>query len=464
MDSSKRKFLALSGLTIASTLYASEKDIKSEETKKPKEKKSSTETKSSKASIPDTKSPRVVVLGGGWSGLSIAKTIKEFSPQADVVLVERRYEFISCPVSNLWLVDKVDLEYITHDYLQAARNYNYRYFNATATGIDKKSRILKTTEGDIAFDYLVLSPGIDYDYSRWTTDTTLISRLKQEYPAGFIPGSEHITLKNKIQNFKEGNFILTVPGGNYRCLPAPYERACIIADHFKQKKLKAKVIILDENNAITIKKKGFSSAFEELYADYIEYIPNSAIKEIDLDKKIVTTEMDEFEFADAAFYPRVRGAKILETMGFARDAKDMMEGDINPITYEVTGEKDIFIAGDARPMGFSKSGNTSNSEGKYVGTLIASRINKKKMPEWEAPITLCFSAISTEPMSAIYIYTRYAFDKKDKSPKDAKFTDWKKFSFSKTLSSEEWKSDGTTNADSIISWADALYFDMFGKA
>ncbi len=453
MDSSKRKFLALSSVTIASSLYGSENTKSTKETMV---------AKSNKAPIPDTTKPRVVVLGGGWSGLSIAKTIKIYSPQADVILVEKRHEFISCPVSNLWLVDKVRLEYITHDYLQAARSYNYTYFNATAIGVDKKNRILKTSEGDIAFDYLVLSPGIDYDYSKWTTDTTLITRLKQEYPAGFIPGSEHLTLKNKIHNFKGGNFILTVPGGNYRCLPAPYERACIIAEYFKQRKLKAKVILLDENNAITIKKKGFTSAFNELYADYIEYIPNSVIQNIDLDKKIVTTEFDEFTFADAAFYPRIRGAKILETMGFAKDAKDMMEGHINPITYEVIGEKNIFIAGDARPMGFSKSGNTSNSEGKYVGNLIARRINKEDAPAWEAPITLCFSAVSTKPANAIYIYTRYAFDKKDKNPKNVKFIDWKKFSFTKTLSNEEWKKEGSVNADSIYSWADALYFDMFG--
>jgi len=249
MDSSKRKFLALSSITIASSLTTSLSA--SESTTK-------TKVKNTKASLPDTKKPRVVILGGGWSGLSVAKTVTAFAPQADVILVERRQEFISCPVSNLWLVDKVKLDYITHDYLQAARNYNYTFFNATATGLDKKNRLLKTSEGDIAFDYLVISPGIDYDYSKWTTDIALITRLKQEYPPAFIPGSEHMTLKNKIHNFKGGNFILTVPGGNYRCLPAPYERACLIADFFKQKKLKAKVILLDENNAITIKKKGFS--------------------------------------------------------------------------------------------------------------------------------------------------------------------------------------------------------------
>jgi len=453
MDSSKRKFLALSGLAIASTLRGSEN---TNDTKK------TSHERSGKAPIYNSKNPRVIVLGAGWSGLSIAKTVKSFSPQADVILVEKRHQFISCPVSNHWLVDKVDLDYITHDYLQAARNHNYTFFNATAIGIDKKNRILKTSEGDINFDYLVISPGIDYDYSQWTKDSALIARLKQEYPAAFIPGSEHMTLKNKIQNFKGGNFILTVPGGNYRCLPAPYERACIIADYFKQKKLKARVIILDENNAVTIKKKGFMSAFEELYADYIEYVPNSFIEDIDLDNKVVSTEMDEFKFEDASFYPRVRAAKIIETMGFAKDAKNMKEGNINPLTYEVIGERNIFIAGDARPMGFSKSGNTANTEGKYVANVISRRINNEDAPDWESATTLCFSAISTEPEQAIYIYTQYAFDKKDKAPKNIKFEDWKKFSFEDTTSSEDWKKEGKSNAVSIYSWADTLYFDMFG--
>jgi NADH dehydrogenase FAD-containing subunit len=424
------------------------------------EKKSKTKNE---ASIPKAKGPRVVIVGGGWSGLSIAKTITASSPQADVVLVERRQQFISCPVSNLWLVDKVDLDFITHDYLQAARNYNYNYFNATAIGLDKKNRILKTDNGDIPFDYLVLSPGIDYDYSKWTDDNALIQRLRQEYPAGFIPGSEHMTIKNKIKNFKGGNFILTVPGGNYRCLPAPYERACVMADYFKQKKIKAKIIILDENNTVTIKKDGFLSAFKELYADYIEYIPNSAIEKIDLDKKLVVTEMDEFEFEDAIFYPRVRGAKIIETFGFVKDTKNKMEGDINPLTYEVEGEKNIFITGDSRPMGFSKSGNTANSEGKYIGQLISKRINKEVAPKWESPVTLCFSAVSIKPENAIYIYTKYSFDKKDKTIKNAKFNDWKLFSFSETISSENWKKDGKQDAASIYSWANSLYFDMFGE-
>jgi len=403
-----------------------------------------------KAPLADAKGERVVVVGGGWSGLSIAKYTKMFAPNADVILVEQRQEFISCPMSNLWLVDKVDLEYLTHDYLQAARINNYTFFHATAIGVDKAKQVLHTSDGDIAYDHLVFAPGIDYDYSRWTDDIAFENRLKQEYPAGFIPGSEHITLKNKVKNFKGGNFILTVPSGNYRCLPAPYERACIIADYFKQNKLKAKVVLLDENNAITIKKDGFQSAFDELYSDYIDYRPNTKIENIDLDAKTVETEFEEISFEDAAFYPHVRGAKILERAGVAKDAKNMLEGDIDPLTYEVNGHSNIYVTGDSRPMGFSKSGNTSNSEGQFVATLIAQKINKSAPIKWQSPTTTCFSVIATEPEQAIYIYSEYAYNKNDKS-----------FSFSHTSGSEDWKKDGLANGQSVYDWADALYTDMF---
>ena len=456
MAISRREALKLSSLAVASSALTA--CGSANEPIPPKEEKQTPKLNTNyMAPLPDTGKIRVVVVGGGWSGLSIAKNTKIFAPDAEIILVEQRHEFTSCPLSNLWLVDKIELEYLTHDYLQAARNYNYTYFQATAIGLDKDSKVLQTSDGDIRYDYLVMAPGIDYDYSRWTKGMsdldaiTFENKLRKEYPAGFIPGSEHITLKNKIQNFKAGNFIMTVPAGNYRCLPAPYERACIVADYFKSKKLDAKVILLDENNTITIKEKGFQSAFDEMYADYIEYVPGTDINKIDLENKVIYTEFDEYEFEDATFYPHVRGAKVLERMGLAKDAKNMMEGYINELTYEAIDAKDVFITGDARPMGFSKSGNTSNTEGYNIGQRIAQRINKTKKFKWAPPTTTCFSAVSISPEKAIYIYTQYSYDPSTKT-----------FNFADTVSSEDWKKDGKTNSDSIYSWATGLYFDMFG--
>jgi hypothetical protein len=448
MNFSRRELLKLSSI-LASLLFVSKLSAKDDD----KNGKISLPI-SKKAPLPKKRAPRVVVVGGGWAGLSVAKHVKVFAPQSEVILVEQKDIFISCPVSNLWLVDKVELDFITHDYLKAARANNYTYFHATAIGIDKKKKILKTSLGEIDYDYLVLAPGIDYDYSCWSSDEDFINRLYTTYPPAFKPGSEHWTLKRKIHSFKGGTFLFTVPSGNYRCLPAPYERACIVADFFKQKGIKAKVLLLDENNDITIKEHGFHTAFEELYKDIIEYVPNAKIESIDLDKKIVYCEFDDYKFDDASFYPHVRGAKLLEILGVAKDSVyNKLEGDIDPLTYEVKGDENIFICGDARPMGFSKSGNTAHSEGQNVAKIVASKINKSKKEPWRSPLTLCISAVSIAPERGIFIHSEYAYDKKKKS-----------FYFATPVTKEIWQGKvGEENAKYIYNWAKSLYIDMFGS-
>jgi NADH dehydrogenase FAD-containing subunit len=394
---------------------------------------------------------KVVIVGGGWSGLSVAKRLKQFVPDADVILVEQRAHFVSCPISNLWLADEVNLEFLTHSYLDAANNNGYTFVNANVYDVNRAKKKIYTNIGMIDYDYLVLAPGIDYDYSAWTKgDANLEYALRTQYPAGFKTHSEHQTIKEKIQNFKGGNFILTVPKGNYRCLPAPYERACLIADYMKKNNIKGKVILLDENVDITIKKKGFHSAFDDMYKEYIEYIPNAQIEKFDLKNKIVYTDFDEFSFDDASFYPHIRGGKLLEVAGVAKDASNKMEADINVFTYQVNGDPFVFCSGDVRPMGFSKSGNTSNTEGHVVARSVADTILGKKN-KWVSPHTTCFSAVGTKPLRAISVDADYKYNAKSSV-----------FGFANVGLSEKWKGGtGRDNGQSLLVWADGMYTDMF---
>ena len=85
MAISRRKVLKLSGLAVAATAAGG---CSTSSNPKP-DLKSNTKAKSNdyKAPIADSKNPRVVVVGGGWSGLSIAKYTKLFAPNSDVILV-----------------------------------------------------------------------------------------------------------------------------------------------------------------------------------------------------------------------------------------------------------------------------------------------------------------------------------------------------------------------------------------
>ena len=412
---------------------------------------SSFEEKSSeKAPKMNPEKPKVVVVGGGWSGLSFAKHMKQYVPHAEVTLVERRYEFLSCPVSNAWMFDLVEMDFLAHSYIDAANNHGYTYFQAEATGVDKKRQILHTSKGDLPYDYLVFATGIEYDYHDWCADDAeLEERLRREYPAAFIPGSEHLTLKRKIKHYKGGNFVITVPPGNYRCLPAPYERACLLADHIKRNKIDGKVIILDANNTVTIKEEGFLSTFKELYKDQLVYMPASKIENIDLDKKVIETEFDEVPFAELNFYPNVRAPKLLEKLGLTTQTPyNRVEANLDVYTNRFKGYDNIFGCGDLRPMGFSKSGNTAYTEGANVAKMVADAIAKKKI-EWVSPITFCVSIISMKPQQEITLVSEYKYGSKGETQ------------FASTVTDEDWKHNGLGAQKAQFNWAQSMYNNMF---
>ncbi len=360
-----------------------------------------------KTALPSSRRPRAVVVGGGWGGLTIAKHLKKKAPEMEVVLVEKKTIFMSCPISNLWLAGLVDYEFLTHSFIDAARNNNYTFFNATVIDVDRDKRKVYTEKGYIDYDYLVLAPGIDYDYDAiGVRDRAQQFVLMTHYPAAFKPGSEHLTLKQKIDRFAGGLFVLTVPSGNYRCLPGPYERACMIASVFKRKKIKGKVILLDHNPDIKIKKEGFRAAFEELYKDYLEYYPSVTILGVDVQKKTVNGEFDDYTFDEAAIYPRTRAAKLIETLGLVNKASPQKEARIDQYRNNVVNDKRVYVIGDSRPMGYSKSGSTAQAEARYVAKVIAARAKGKEV-KWESPFTSCFSMVNADPMEAIYFGSRY---------------------------------------------------------
>ncbi|MES2370093.1 MAG: hypothetical protein V4554_11495 [Pseudomonadota bacterium] len=140
---------------------------------------------------------------------------------------------------------------------------------------------------------------------------------------------------------------MTVPSGNYRCLPRPYERACLLASTFKKNKVKGKVLVLDANPEITIKKDGFHAAFNVLYRDYIEWLPSKAVTGVDVDRRIIKTEFDEYKFDDAAIYANVRGSTLIEHLGLMAPSSksNQKEAHIDTRFYNIIGDPHVYVTG-----------------------------------------------------------------------------------------------------------------------
>ena len=401
------------------------------------------------ATLPKAKGARVVVVGGGWSGLTMAKYLKIHNPAFDVVLIDKRPEFISFPASNSWLADQINLDFLTHSYIDAAKAHNYRFLNSTVLGFDREAKKVFTSNGYINYDYMVLAPGIEYDYSRIGVDDPAAQiQLYNNYPGGFVNSSELITIKRKLHTFKSGTFILNVPNGEYRCTAAPYERACMAAAIFKKRRIKAKILLLDMNADIRIKKQGFEKAFSSLYGDYISYLPSSEISQIDIDEKTVSTDFDDYSFDDAIIYPPVRASSLLEDAGIANMKTAQKTANTDPYKYHVIGDEHVYVTGDSRSQPFSKGGHTANSEAQYVAEVIAAHALGKEV-RWRSPQTMCFSAVDIDPLKAMSIITFYKFNKQNKE-----------FEFDRTHMMEDWNIEG---GQASLAWAEGMYRDMFYK-
>ncbi len=400
-----------------------------------------------KAALPAPRGARVIVVGGGWSGLTLAKYLKRFNAAFDVILIDRQSAFVSFPISNAWLADQVELDFLSHSFFDAANNHGYHFMQASVLGFDRESRQVYTDQGYVDYDYLVLAPGIEYDYPRIGVDDTEAQNLLfHRYPGGFVTSSELLTIKHKIHRFRGGTFLLNVPNGDYRCAAAPYERACMVAAVFKRRRVRAKILLLDMNNDIKIKKTGFGQAFEQLYGDYIEYLPNSEIVGVDIDARRVETDFDEYAFDDAIIYPPVRASRLIEEGGIQHPYHPQKAANTDPFRYHLVDDERVYVTGDSRSQPFSKGGHTAHSEGQYVAEVIAAHALGREV-NWRSPQTMCFSAVDIEPLRAMSIITYYRFSQQKGE-----------FAFDRTHMIEKWDAQG---GQASLAWAEGMYRDMF---
>ena len=94
-------------------------------------------TSSTDTLLPKGKTQRVVICGGGWGGLNAAKQLRLLAPQLEVVVLERNPVFFSCPMSNKWLIDAVDTNFLTFDYLKVSEKQGYRFIQTEILAIER---------------------------------------------------------------------------------------------------------------------------------------------------------------------------------------------------------------------------------------------------------------------------------------------------------------------------------------
>lgn len=349
--------------------------------------------------LPRSARRRVVIVGGGWGGLAAARRLRTLAPELEVVLIERNAAFWSCPLSNRWLIGRVDERLLVHDYARAAQAYGYAFAQADATAIDRDARRVVTDKGVVGYDWLVLAVGIRQAYEAWFgDDRRAAAQARERFPSAWIPGDEFRVLKRKLEAFSGGDLVMTLPPAPYRCPPAPYERAIAIASMIKARGIKGRLTVIDPNPAAL----AFAASFEA-YAGQLAYVPQTAVKSVDAFNRKIVTEFDEFRFDDAILMPPQQAGDLVQQAGLAlREGNGGGWAALDPVHLHARDDERIFLVGDlAGPVSplfgsYPKSGHMAAALGRIAAAEIAARA-KEKAPPTLLPESLCHVHTSFEP-------------------------------------------------------------------
>ena len=335
---------------------------------------------------------RVVVVGGGFGGPTAAKYIRMWDPKIDVVLVERDPSFISCPISNLVLGGFTGMEDITRS-IDGLERHGVRVVRDEAAGIDPNKKTVRLSRGgEIGYERLVVSPGIDFTFGD-------MPGYEQAMQSGRVlhawkAGPQTVALRRQLTEMRDGGvYVLSIPLAPYRCPPGPYERVSMVAAYFKQAKPRSKVLVLDANPDVTSKGPLFKRAWSDLYPGIIEYRGNSRAVGVDGNTMSVRLEVDDVKGDVLNVVPPHRAADLAAKAGLITTNNRWC--DVDWRTMESKAVKGVHVLGDATlsAPAMPKSASMANNHAKIAAAAIVDLLNGRE-PQPLKIINTCYSFVS----------------------------------------------------------------------
>jgi sulfide dehydrogenase [flavocytochrome c] flavoprotein subunit len=334
--------------------------------------------------------PKIVIIGGGFGGASMARALRRGDPSLDVSLIEINPSFIACPFSNEVIAGLRDMSRQRFGYEAIARD-GVRIVHAGASGVDMAARKVTLADGSsLSYDRLILSPGVDlrFDALEGYTATAV-----DAMPHAWKAGEQTLLLRRQLEEMRDGGLVvMSIPANPYRCPPGPYERASLIAHYLKTHKPRSKLILLDAKDVFS-KQKLFTAAWAALYPGLLEWISLSnggKVTAVKPAEKAFVTDFETYRADVANVIPPQRAARIAELAGVA-DKTGWCP--VDPVTFESKLQPGIHVLGDAALMGaMPKSAFAANAQAKVCAAAIISLMSGEA-PAEPRLINTCYSLV-----------------------------------------------------------------------
>jgi sulfide dehydrogenase [flavocytochrome c] flavoprotein chain len=334
--------------------------------------------------------PRIVVIGGGFAGATAARFLKREDPRLAVTLVEANPIFAACPFSNEVIAGFRDMRAQLFGYEHITRD-GVAIVHQVATAVDGAVRTVTLGNGTkLAYERLVVAPGSD---PRFDALPGYDEAAAERMPHAWKAGAQTELLRRQLEAMEDGGtVVMALPALPYRCPPASYERASLIAYYLKIKKPRSKLIVLDAKDTFSMQRL-FENAWKEFYPN-LEWISVSSGGNptgVDAAAMTVSSDFDTYKANVANVIPPQKAGRIAEIAGVA-DRTGWCP--VDPMTFESHLIPGIHVLGDAAIAGaVPKSAFAGNAAAKICAAAITRLVRDEAPPEPKF-VNTCYSLVA----------------------------------------------------------------------
>ena len=193
------------------------------------------------------KSDPIVVVGGGFGGLSTVQALLARSDGTPIILIDQSPRFLFKPLLYELLSGELELWEVAPKYSDLASELGFIFLQDSVIEVDALERkLITSSETEVKFSQLVISTGVETDYSLvegLNEDTYAFSNLNDLRKI-----KELITSINNSSHFINP---LVIAGAG----PTGVELACKLSDLVENR---VEICLIDKGNKILPKSKSFN--------------------------------------------------------------------------------------------------------------------------------------------------------------------------------------------------------------
>ncbi|MFN3968325.1 NAD(P)/FAD-dependent oxidoreductase [Flavobacterium sp.] len=347
--------------------------------------------------IPTSNKPRVVIIGGGFAGIALAKKLRNKNVQ--VVLLDKHNYHTFQPLLYQVATGGLEAGSIAYPIRKVIQEYDDFYFRLTSVKeIDTKEQKVISEIGDLHYDYLVIATGSKTNYfgnkeiERNSMSMKTIPQSLNIRSLILENFEQAVLLKDETERNLLINFVLVGAG------PTGVELAGALAEMKKailQKDYPDLDISKMEINLIQSGDRVLNTMSEKSSAEAEKFLTDLGVKVwknirvTNYDGRTITTNTDlTFETATVIWTAGVQGAAVrgLDAKSLVEKVERIRVNEFN----QVKGYDNIFAIGDIAsmespqfPQGHPMMAQPAMQQGKLLGDNLIQLISGRIMTPFE---------------------------------------------------------------------------------